>query len=245
MNMLESTIGELDGFTIEYRLESNLVVFSHGFGVRRDARGMFTDIVANLPAGIGYLLIDYNKSENDALRLSSMSDQVARLQTMIAWAKQQPGVRQLALVAHSKGCTVSAMAGAEQLASVIMLAPSLHAGSGIRARFTTRPGATKQGATWAIPRTDGTVSLIDEAVLEELDNSDGEKAVLAYGQKQPLHIIAAGSDNVLIDQDYSRVAQCPGATFVTIDAADHDFTGVTRQPMVEAVVGYLRTDLKV
>ena len=229
----------LEGFEIEYRLAPRMVVFSHGFGVRRDARGMFTDIVENLPEGFGFVLFEYNMPEGDKLRLTSLSDQVARLKWVIAWARRQPGVESIAIVAHSKGCTVTALAQPDNVDGVIMLAPPLHVGSGTRTMFTTRPGAVRQGDTWSIPRSDGTTSLVDEAVFEEMATVDGEKVVIDYAQIQPLHVVAAGDDRILPNQDYSRVAAYPGATLDVINGASHDFADAARQPLVRLVSKYL------
>lgn len=238
------SIEQLHGFTLEYRLAPSMVVFSHGFGVRRDARGMFTDIVTGLQDQIGYVLFEYNQDEAEGLRLTSLAEQTGRLKQVIDWTRQQPDVQRLAIVAHSKGCTVTALAQPDKLASAIMLAPPLHVGSSIRRRFTTRPGAVQHGSTWIVPRSDGTTSLIDENVLDELDTVDGEAVVLSYAQKQPVHLIAAGGDRVLPEQDYAKVAACPGATLDTVAGASHDFEKDARTPLVQLVTNYLRKDFE-
>lgn len=239
MSTLPSQTAMLDGFEVEYRLAPRMVVFSHGFGVMRDARGMFTEIAANLPDGFGHVLFDYNQQEGDKLRLTNLSDQVIRLTSVIAWVRQQPGVEQLMIIAHSKGCVVTALAKPQAVDAVIMLAPPLHMGSGTRTRFTMRPGAVRQGNTWIVPRSDGTTSLIDEEVFAEMDTIDGEQAVLAYAQMQPLYVIAAGDDRILPNQDYAKVVACPGTTFDTVTAASHDFEGAARQPLMDLVNTYL------
>lgn len=243
MPTLSSQIATLDDFEAEYRLATHMVVFSHGFGVMRDARGMFTEIAANLPEGFGYVLFDYNRPEGDKLRLTNLSDQVTRLTSVIAWVRQQPGVEHVTIISHSKGCIVTALAKPQEIAAVIMLAPPLQPGSGTREYFTTRPGTVKQGSTWIVPRSDGTTSLIDEAVFAEMDTLDGEQVVLSYAQTQPLYIIAAGDDRVLPDQDYAKVAACPGTAFDSLPGASHDFQGAARQPLIWTVNTYLRTHL--
>lgn len=243
MAVLPSQTAMLDGFEVEYRLAPHMIVFSHGFGVMRDARGMFTEIAAKLPDGFGYVLFDYNTQEGDKLRLTNLSDQVIRLTRVISCTRQQPGVKHLTIIAHSKGCIVTALAEPKDVAGVIMLAPPLHIGSGTRTRFTTRPGATRQGDTWSVPRSDGTTSLIDEAVFAEMDTIDGEQAVLSYAQMQPLYVIAAGDDRILPNQDYAKVAACTGTIFATVEGASHDFEGAARQPLVDLVNTYLRERL--
>jgi len=236
---MQATTITLDGFELEYRLAPHMVVFSHGFGVRRDARGMFTDIAESLPNGFGFVLFEYNMPEGDKLRLTSLSDQVARLKQVIAWARQQPGVESISIVAHSKGCTVTALAQPDNVGSVIMLTPPLHVGSGTMTMFTTRPGAVRDGDTWSIPRSDGTTSLVDQAVFDEMATVNGENVVIDYAEKRPLHVVAAGDDRILPNQDYSRVAACPGVTLDVIPVASHDFAGAARQPLVHLVTQYL------
>jgi len=236
---MQSTTITIDGFELVYRLAPHMVVFSHGFGVRRDARGMFTDIVDNLSDGFGFVLFEYNLPEGDKLRLTSLSDQVARLKQVIAWTRQQPGAESISIIAHSKGCTVTALAQPDNVGSVIMLTPPLHVGSGTMVMFTTRPGAVREGDTWSIPRSDGTTSLVDQAVFEEMSTVDGEKAVVDYAHLQSLHIVTAGDDRILPNQDYSRVAACPGATLDTIPNASHDFAGDARRPLIALVNAYL------
>ena len=73
----------LDGFELEYRLAPSMLVFSHGFGVRRDSRGMFTDIIQHLPEDFGYVLFDYDSSENGMTRATLTGEQIARLKRVI------------------------------------------------------------------------------------------------------------------------------------------------------------------
>ncbi len=224
---------------LEYRLAPDMVVFSHGFGVGRDAMGMFTSIVDGLPDECGYVLFGFNEIENGMTRLSSIEKQVERLRQVIAWTRAQAGVKRLMIVAHSKGCTIAALVMPENVHSVILLAPPLHIGSGLRQRFTTRPGTVRRGSTWIVPRSDGSTSLIDDAVFDEMDTIDGEKVITAYARKQPLYIIAAGDDGVLPGQDYSRVAAIPGTTFTLIENASHNFDGVSRKTLVAKVREYV------
>jgi pimeloyl-ACP methyl ester carboxylesterase len=98
-------------FGFEYKLAPEVVVFSHGFGVGRDNRGLFTGITECLPSGLGYVLFDYY-DYNDALAtvvLTDFTEQTKRLRQVIDWAQKQPGVVKVHLVAHSIGCIVAAL----------------------------------------------------------------------------------------------------------------------------------------
>src|SRR4051812_23517766 len=89
--------------TADVQLAPHVVIFSHGFGVQRDSRGMFTDIAAALPKGVGYVLFDYNDidSAHNLVHANGFADQVIRLRAVISWVRMQPGVTQISLVGHS------------------------------------------------------------------------------------------------------------------------------------------------
>lgn len=229
---------QLDGFTLEYKLAPRMVVFSHGFGVRRDSRGMFTEIVANLPAGIGYVLFDYNNDENGATRTTYASEQVERLKKVVQWVSTQPTTEQIALIGHSRGCTIISLARLDGMQGVILLAPPLAAGHA-RQYFTGKPGSVRKGADWYVPRSDGSTTIIPDGIFDEFEQIDPEKALLAYAEMRPLMVIAAGADKVLPDQNFSDVRRSPCVMFATIDGASHDFVAAAREPLIREVNGYL------
>src|SRR4051812_9819731 len=70
---------------LDYRLGEQMVVFSHGFGVRSDARGLFTDIVQALPRGWGYVLFDYDDFDatKNEQQVNGFAERLSRLQTVI------------------------------------------------------------------------------------------------------------------------------------------------------------------
>ena len=235
-----SQTAKLNDFELEYRLAPNMVVFSHGFGVRRDSRGMFTDLVRSLPDGFGYVLFDYDDVVGEGtLRATYATAQVDRLKQVMAWAKAQPGVERIGLVAHSRGCIIAALASITSLSAVILLAPPLVDGHA-RRYFTTKPGTVRKGDDWYVPRSDGTTTIISEGVFQEFEDVQREEVVLSYVAKQPACLIVAGADKILDDQDYASFEHNPNVSLAAIPGASHDFDGASRQELIRLVNNYLQ-----
>jgi pimeloyl-ACP methyl ester carboxylesterase len=234
-----STIGMVDGVNIEHCVAPNVVVFSHGFGVRRDSRGMFADIAAAFPGDVGYVLFDYNEDEGEALRITYSADEAERLSKIAAWVRAQPGVTNVAIVAHSRGCIIASLAAIRRVRAVILLAPPL-AGGHTRQYFTNKPGAIRRGDDWYIPRSDGSITVIEDGVFDEFERINSEVAILSYAARQSVLVIVAGADGILEGQDYTRLIQTPTITLETIPNAGHDFIDQARPALIHRVNAYLQ-----
>ena len=232
---------QLFGTTIEYKLAPHMVVFSHGFGVRRDGRGMLTEIAENLPDGYGYVLFDYNEIDDEhyTVRIKDFSEQVELLNKVLAWTSGQKGVRQVSLIAHSMGCIVAALARPQGFNKVVFLAPPTSIGERTRKYFTGKRDAEKHGDTWVIPRSDGTISIIPESFFDQYEQVDALQALQQFADTQPYTLIVAGTDEVLPDADYEALAKHKNVQFSRIKGASHDFENDARQPLLDKVVADL------
>ena len=134
--------GDRYTINIEGRNGSPMVVFSHGFGVKCDSRGLFTDIASSLPTHFGYILFDYNKIENlsgrEHVHLRSYSEQVQILGSVLGIAKGKSST--VYLVGHSMGSVTISLLKDADVHKVILLAPPLSTTSG-RRYFSEYPGA--------------------------------------------------------------------------------------------------------
>jgi len=234
-------VGE-DVVQLEYRLDKQVVVFSHGFGVRRDARGLFTDIAAALPRGWGYVLFDYDGFDetHNQLQVGGADGRLARLKAVVAWAQAQTDVKDVHLIGHSMGSLTIASLAPEDVGKLLLLAPPLSLGSRFAETFTKRPGAEHEGSAWSFPRSDGTTTLVEDKVLAELASIDAEGELSKLALFRSYVIILAGSDEMLPDADYTGLITMPAVSMLSIDKANHDFNGEARTELVRTVVEQLK-----
>lgn len=227
----------VDGGTVEYELAPNMVVFSHGFGVRRHSRGMFTEICQNLPENFGYVLFDYNDidDQNHTVRLTDFTEQIARLQKVLAWTAKQPEVKSVSIITHSMGCIVTALARPKNIKNLILLAPPTSIGDRTRKYFTTKKGAEKHDDMWVVPRSDGTVSIIPETLFDQYEAVDAAAALQELAAQNAYTLIAAGADEVIADANYEPLAANPRVRLVHIENANHDFEKNARQPLLDEI----------
>ncbi len=232
-------IDKVKGITIEYELAQQMVVFSHGFGVQRDGRGLFTDIAAQLPKGFGCVLFDYNDIQLDLVTLANFSEQKQRLRTVLKWVAAQPGISNISLVAHSIGCISAALAQPNNLQQVLFLAPPTSIGERTRNYFTGKAGAIREGNHWAVPRNDGTTSIVPESFFDEFEAVDAKETLTMYADIQTYELITAGDDEVLLDANYEDLSKHPNVNWRIINGANHNFEGASRQELVAVIQSIL------
>jgi pimeloyl-ACP methyl ester carboxylesterase len=226
---------------LEYNLAPQMVLFSHGFGVRADSRGLFPAITQSLPRGWGYVQFDYDSFDvaKNQLTVSSMSDRLVRLQAVINWARQQSGVELVHMVAHSLGCLVAAELAPAGIGKMVLLSPPLALGSRFADIYTHRKGAKHTGHTWSLPRADGTTTIVDDEVFAELVSIDAEGELTKLAMFRPFSLILASADEVLPDADYTDLIVMPSVNGMGIDGADHNFGGQFRPELVRLVIEQL------
>ena len=229
--------------SVEYKLAPHMVVFSHGFGVRYDSRGMFTEIAAALPSDIGYVLFDYNDIDeaHNLVHANGFSDQTRRLAAVLEWTKRQEGVKQVSLIGHSLGSLVIADLAPPEIHKMLLLVPpTTSLGGARRGRYTNKQGVQLVRGVWHIPRQDGTTTLISEAVFDELDKVDAEGELVKLGMLQPFTLIIAEADDVLLDDDYTELMVMDTITSLGVEGANHNFDGQARPELIKIILDQLK-----
>jgi pimeloyl-ACP methyl ester carboxylesterase len=174
---------------------------------------------------------------------SSVAERLQRLETVINWTRQQVNVTQVDTIGHSLGAVTLASLAPEGITKFLLLAPPLTLGLRFAELYTKRPGVEHDGHTWYIPRQDSTVIVVDDEQLAELMNVDAEGELSKLAMFRPYTIILPGTDEVLPDADYTGLITMPSVRMEGIELADHDFTGDSRQELVELVLRLLKQPL--
>jgi len=201
------------------------VVCSHGFGVRADGRGLFTDIAQAFPE-LEFVLFDYNETADDGgIIASPLERQVELLEKVI------DGNPDTFVLAHSQGCMTAALATLPRLKGVVLLAPPTGTSlPRVLEKMAARPGAViNLNGMSKYPRSDGTFTYLSKEYLESVRDKDPVELYGTLAGRQEVTIVRATEDNVLGATSFEDV---PHARVVDV-AGDHDFTGSARARLIE------------
>lgn len=208
------------------------MIFSHGFGVERDARGMFTDIAAAFPVAEN-VLFDYNipnRTEN-TLTVRALSEQKDILLTEVARVKEQFPDVTIDIIAHSLGCITAALALPEDIRKAIFLAPPLEMKSTSLERFTGRPGSViDPNGLSRLARHDGSFTLVPATFWKEREAIDPIALFNAFSEATELTVILAKQDDVVSAERKSLLS--PRIRVFGIDG-DHDFRFKNRAGLLQ------------
>ena len=210
------------------------IIFAHGFGVRADARGMFTDIAKALPAA-NCITFDFNTFDSEGnTTVTPLDGQVEILQSHIDQA--QAGAT---LICHSQGCIVASLANLDKIDQVIFLAPPpLMSIERFISKFGKREGSVMNlECLSSIPRSDGSTTYIPKEYVESIKSIDVPSLYKKVAQNHKLTIVRATNDNILGETNFDYLEN---VEIIDI-AADHDFTGDSRVQLVEGIKNILKT----
>lgn len=212
----------------------HVIVFSHGFGVERDARGLFTDIVSVFP-GAECILFDYNipnRTEN-TLTVRSLSEQKDILLAEIAGAKEKFPDVHIDIVAHSLGGIITALAAPIGIRKCILLAPPFELHSSSLKRFAGRPGSViDPNGLSRLARRDGSFTLVPATFWKERESINPFFLFNLLAEQTELTIIRARQDEVVSKSDISGLS--PKIQIADIDG-DHDFRFENRRGLLSVL----------
>jgi pimeloyl-ACP methyl ester carboxylesterase len=217
----------------EYRPGKQVVLFSHGFDVRRDSNGLFADIINSLPPEFGYVLFDYHYYAGSREVLRPLSEQAKVLQTVKQWITHQLDATCQHLVAHSMGCTVASYAGLSGFDTVTYLAPPLKSGSGLRRFFLHHLDRTTDKDIYVIERKSGKTTVLDDKFLTEFESAEPAAFLRAYASHQHITIIGAEHDAFIPAHNYDSFLSDKRFS-VQIIPGDHNFS-LTRNELLTRI----------
>jgi len=205
-----------------------MIVFSHGFGVDKYSRGLFSDI-AGLFNEKDTLLFDYNEvnDKDKTITLASLNSQADKLRQVLSKIDEP-----INLICHSQGCLVAALANPIGLQSILFLAPvSTTSSKDFKKLFGERLTVGKRDEPDRLKRKDGTTTIIDKTFWDSLDAAnDVEELYQSLASTTFLTIITAGSDE-LIETSFPELEN--KAEIHTMPEADHNFTGKSREQLLD------------
>jgi len=218
----------------------HIVIFSHGFGVRKDSRGFFSGLSEIMPE-VESILFDYYDIDeiNKTINISTVSNQAKRLNDVILKAKKENPDAIIDLICHSQGSIVAAIANPSGIRKTILLAPvfDMSTNERIFKKYASIPGAIINfNGISKIPSSDGFVRLVSSEYIKELMTINAELEYNNLAEKTELIIIEAKDDEVMINIDSKSLSS--KLKLISIKG-DHYFSGENRSLLYETVRSYI------
>jgi alpha/beta superfamily hydrolase len=203
------------------------ILFVHGFGVMKDARGMFTEIVNQLPKDYNCILVDLNNKVENTILLNPFSKQIEILRI----AKQQHFESEtIDLICHSQGCTVAALANLPNIRKTIFLAPAVESNNEKTIAYFSKNPETKINinGTSLLARRDGTFTSVPSEFWKEKELIDLVKLYENYTKTHDTIVIKALNDEV-VSADVTVYFKT--SKIIELEA-DHDFRNESREALI-------------
>jgi len=213
----------------------HLIIYSHGFGVRKDDNGLLTAIADAFPK-IESILFDYfeiNESDKTML-ICPLSLEVKKLNQIVYETRIANPDAIIDLICHSQGTIVAAMARPNGIRKAILLAPVFEMElERTLARYRSKPGAeiNLDGIT-KFPSSTGFTRIIPKEYWEERAVVQPFIEYNAFAKITEIIVIEANQDQLLPKVDLSELDY--RIKIISIDG-DHGFNGVAREPLIKVL----------
>ncbi|HPT30067.1 MAG TPA: YqiA/YcfP family alpha/beta fold hydrolase [bacterium] len=217
-------------------IPKQVIIYSHGFGVRRDDMGLLTDIAASLPEAKS-ILFDYfavDKKEK-TMTICPLSAQVQKLNQVIEKAKMDYPGAIIDLIGHSQGTVVAALANPIGIRRAILLAPVFDMNiERTLARYRQKPGAEiNMDGTSKLPSgSSGLTKIVPAKYWQERAKDEPIKEYNTLAQRTEVLAIIAKQDQLLPPVDLKELD--PRIKVISLDG-DHNFNGAAREPLLKAI----------
>ncbi|HTE57886.1 MAG TPA: hypothetical protein VK694_04015 [Verrucomicrobiae bacterium] len=202
---------------------SSVVIFSHGFGVRKTDRGLFTAISIALP-NTQSVMFDYNpiNEQSNTLTVKPLHEQALKLRKVINAARAEYPDAILDLVCHSQGCVVAGLVKPRGIRKVIMLTPPDDMNEAtVAEQLGARTGtAIDVTVRTRLSRADGSTTVIHPDYWQSLAGIEPVKLYNRLARFTKLRIINARQDEVLGEVRFEGID--PAIPLVTLDG-NHNF----------------------
>lgn len=213
------------------------IVYSHGFGVDKTDRGLFSDIAAAIPE-YEHILFDYNEVDKatNTLTVSPFQEQVRRLKDQLKGLDDGED-KIIDIVAHSQGCVIAALAQSPHVRKVVCLAPPEDLDVEKIANRFRKPGSTVDlQAVSRIVHRDGSTTIVPEGYWTEIKQLDVAAAYSQLAGLAQVTFIVAKDDDVLGPTNFDTLR---GSIDVERVSGDHNFRAGARPEICDRVARLL------
>lgn len=211
------------------------VLFVHGFGVKKDARGLFTDIANSLEGyEVECILTDLNivNQENGDIVLNPLSKQAEILKSV--YTENHSEGDTIDIIAHSQGCVVAALADLPQIRKIIFITPPTNNDlQKTLEHFKNRPDTVIdfEGESY-ITRADGSRTIAYKEYWSDRKDIVYLDEYKKLASNNDLHIIIANQDETVSNDSVGELQKI--GQVICLDG-DHNFTKEFREPLIKTI----------
>jgi len=223
-----------------------VMIFSHGFGVKSDSRGMFNkicDAFQHRFLTVRFHFVTIDDFAQDTY-VTSYSEQIEKLTTVVEKIMQRYPGKKVILIGHSQGCWITSayVAQANVLPTKhIMLAPSptVDVATRMRVKLETREGSVldEQG-TSIFPRTDGSKTIILSSFWEDAEKLNPLVYLISAAKRLPPVIVWGTLDTLRTAENFEKIKELPHSKLYELPNG-HDFS----EDDVEGLINVLKMEL--
>jgi len=201
----------------------HIVIFSHGFGVRKEDRGLFTAIYLAVP-DIKAVMFDYNPINEKANTLTAkpLNEQAHKLRNVINHTKAENPDAIIDLVCHSQGCVVAGLVKPRGIRKIIMLTAPTDVSEEVVAKQLGRnlEEPIDVSVRTRLARADGSTTVIHPEYWQSLAGINAIRLYNNLARVTSLRILNAKQDEVLGEANFEGLH--PGISLVKLDG-NHNF----------------------
>lgn len=222
---------------------SRYIVYSHGFGVHKDARGLFTAIARHLP-GFKHVLFEYNTVRHGMLTVMPLEYQVSLLKEEIERIKATDSEAEINIVGHSQGCIVVGLLQPTAEKILLLAPPEVFDKHLISNIFKHRDGVrVDENENYYIPRSDGTISLVPREYWDSLAQFKQIPSSLyrMLAQQSHVMIVRADRDEIIGKTDFDNLKP---VIDIQMLGSNHDFGSGARDAVVDIAKHFFGTSEK-
>lgn len=215
---------------------NHIILYSHGFGVDKTDRGLFTAIANAIPE-VEHIMFEYDpKDKNGNTVVETFSGRKDKLIAKYNELRKQNPDAVIDLVCHSQGCLVAALAKLENIRKVILLTPPIYLENGDekREKYLEKPTVKElSDGTLAVRRRDGSTTLIRQSYWGDFGVViDSERLYNKLSRITELIAIRATEDEILQNNSYDGFEK--SIKIIDIEG-NHSFDGEARPRISKAV----------
>jgi hypothetical protein len=217
-----------------------VIIFCHGFGVRRDGRTLFNDIGNAFKNEFGVVRFDFEEfnDKEKSITIGSIKHESVVLDHVIEFVTNKFKPENINLISHSLGSIVACDSNLNGVNKLILLAGSpSNSYERLKKRFSDKEGSILDENGRSIwERADGSKTIIKKEFWAELKSIVPIESYRKVVEKVDTYYIRALDDDKLKKgDDFEKIKDIPGIKYFEVEG-NHNFDGDDRKDLVNLLL---------